>query len=160
MCVEWYYIFATRCIISSFKEQQELSMMLKVGLIRIGMLSSHHACELFVRCFRTIWTVMNRKSRYSFIDNIMKSDNSDLDLKEYLTMLIVSSHVRSALSGKCGILDITFTSIVAIKLRKFWRTQKLIQRAKTGEHFATPAIVLWISLTIINTADFSFIEIH
>lgn len=78
-------LFVTRCIISSFKEQQELSMMLKVGLIRIGMLSSHHACELFARCFRTIWTVLNRKSRYSFIDNDIKGDNSDLDLKEYLT---------------------------------------------------------------------------
>lgn len=100
-------LFVTRCIISSFKEQQELSMMLKVGLIRIGMLSSHHACELFARCFRTIWTVglLNRKSRYSFIYNNIKGVNSDLDLKEYLTILIVSGHVRSALSGKCGILD-------------------------------------------------------
>lgn len=111
-------LFVTRGIISSFKEQQELSMILKVGLIRIWMLSSH-ACELFVRYFRTIWTVLNRKIRYSFIDNNIKGDSSDLDLKEYLTILIVSGPVRSALSGKCGILDITFTSIVAIKLRKF-----------------------------------------
>lgn len=107
-------LFVTRCIISSFKEQQELSMILKVGLIRIGMLSSHHPCELFVICFRTIWTVLNRKSRYSFIDNIKgilycrpikanKAVIAYLDLKEYLTMLIVSGHVRSALSGKCGI---------------------------------------------------------
>lgn len=112
-------LFVTRCIISSFKEQQELLMMLKVGLIRIEMLSSHHACELFVRCFRTTWTVLNRKSRCSFMDNNKKGDNFDLDLKKYLTMLIVSGHVRSALNGKCGILGITFTSIVAIKLRKF-----------------------------------------
>lgn len=81
------------------------------------------------------------------MDNNIKGDNSDLDLKEYLTIWKVSGHVRSALSGKCGILDITFTSIVASKLRKFWRTQKRIQGGKIGEHFATPAIVLWISLT-------------
>lgn len=79
--------------------------MLKVGLIRIGMLSSHHPCELFVRCFRTIWTVLNRKSRYNFIENNIKGDNSDLDIKEYVTIAIVSGHVRSALSGKCGIFD-------------------------------------------------------